>query len=77
MRYRAISIVPDENRFRFYEMYIEKNLFNEHILTTTRGRVGAAGRTMIHFGSLHEIQEKFHQLIKVRKQHGYIEVRNF
>lgn len=77
MRYKAISIDPDKNRFRFYEMMIEKNLFNEFILTTTRGRVGCTGKTMLHFGSLQQIEKKFNDLIKVRRRNGYIEVDSF
>ena len=75
MEYRATSINIDENRFRFYSMDIEINLFGSHILTCGWGRIGKPINTRIaHYGTYDECLEKMKEIKEIREDHNYIEL---
>jgi len=63
----------EANKFRFYVMYITKNLFGEWSLVREWGRIGQSGQMRVDWcGSLEEAQSIFEKkrLEKVRK--GYV-----
>lgn len=65
------SIVPEENRFRFYQLTVDRHLFG-FTLTIEWGRIACyKRRRSIECESLDDLQKTIISLIKRRMAHRY------
>lgn len=66
------SIDPEKNRFRFYSMAVQPDLFGQYYLIRTWGRIGSRGRCMPEiFNTYDEAIKSIDAIVKVRHNHGY------
>ena len=64
---------PEENKFRFYVMYITKDLFGEWSLVREWGRIGQAGRMRVDWcASLEKAQTIFEKKRREKMRKGYV-----
>ena len=70
------SIDPETNRFRFYRIGIEPNLFGQHSMEIHWGRIGTRGRFRVPaFGDPDEIRSAARAIAarKIRRGHAAVE----
>ena len=66
------SIDPAQNRFRFYNLSIQRTLWGEFAVVRQFGRIGTEGRRSVRFfSSINEAQEDFDQEAARRLQRHY------
>jgi len=60
------------NMFRFYATTLQPNLFGEHFLIRTWGRIGTVGTTRIDlFSNIAEAEQACSRLIRAKLSRGY------
>ena len=63
----------EENKFRFYVMYVAENLFGEWSLVREWGRIGQAGQMRIDWcGSLEDARGRLAKKHKEKLRRGYV-----
>ena len=71
-----VSVDPDKNRYRFYQLTWQPVLFGGGAIVRRWGRIGTEGRwRAIFFGSRGEAQKTVEEILKRRLGHGYAVVR--
>ena len=65
------SIDPEQNRFRFYTLAIQRTLWGEFAVVRQFGRIGTGGRRHVRFfASADEAREDFdHEVERRRRRH--------
>jgi predicted DNA-binding WGR domain protein len=70
------SIDPEQNRFRFYDLSIQRTLWGEFAVVRQFGRIGTTGRRSVRFfASANEAQDEFDQEVAQRAKRLYVLVR--
>lgn len=63
----------DENKFRFYVIYVAENLFGEWSLVREWGRIGQAGHMRIDWcESLEDARKMFEKKRREKVRRGYV-----
>ena len=69
------SIDPSRNRFRFYNMVLQKDLFGNHYFIRHWGRIGSKGKTKSCFyKDESKVYKDVAKIIHTRLLHGYINI---
>jgi predicted DNA-binding WGR domain protein len=69
---RLTCVAPATNRFRFYELRWEQDLFHQLVLVRIFGRIGRPGRIFSQaYPDEASLQKEAERLIRRRLQHGY------
>ena len=72
MNYYLTSIIPDKNRYRFYEITLQYGLFYKYCLIKKWGRIGTRGRKIeTSFDTMEEVEKEIQRVLKIRQKHGY------
>lgn len=75
MNFRLENIKGRENRFRFYAVSVEKNLFGDHSIIIHWGRIGHPGRVEVRAtGCLDDIKAKAGDIYLHKIARGYADV---
>lgn len=73
MQLNLKSVKPDENRYRYYTMFVQQSLFGGFLLTKNWGRIGSKGRTAVAgFSSMKDLEKEVALILRTRQRHGYI-----
>jgi predicted DNA-binding WGR domain protein len=70
---RLECIIPEQNRARFYVLYVTKTLWNTWALLRRWGRIGqeARGVRMDECSTEEEVLQRAAEVIELRMRHGY------
>jgi len=69
---RFVSVDPGKNRYRFYVLAWQADLFGQTVLARTWGRLGTRGSTRLFFvGEREQAAGAIERLIRHRALHGY------
>lgn len=75
MEYHLKSIDQDKNRYRFYSIVIQPDLFGKFSLIRRWGRIGTKGRSITTiFESFDQVNKEVNRLLQTRARHGYVKV---
>lgn len=73
MHIRLEHIDAEKNKYRFYQISIEPNLFGDHSVVVGWGRIGSPARTRIYASGPEETATRKAELILLRKRRrGYL-----
>ena len=66
------SVKPEENRFRFYSIYLGEDLWGEEVLVKRWGRIGGQKRENYIWPDSHrELVDLIDSIKEKRKEHDY------
>jgi predicted DNA-binding WGR domain protein len=69
-----VNVDPDRNRYRFYNMIIQRNLFNQYYLVRPQCRIGRRGQVRVEtYLTYEESMREFNRIANIRISHGYID----
>jgi len=69
---RFVSVDSTSNRFRFYSLTWQPQLWGGGVLTRSWGRIGTRGRSIgTSYPDRQSAQELVDQVVRRRVQHGY------
>lgn len=62
------AIKKETNKFRFYFLYLERDLFNQFILTTIYGRIGTKGtKKIFSYSTIMDASKKIVEIVQKRQ----------
>ena len=65
-------IEPEENRYRFYKLFLAPSLFGDWVLTKEWGRIGAAGTVRVErFDNAGAALLAMQEVVREKKRRGY------
>jgi predicted DNA-binding WGR domain protein len=69
---------PEQNKYRFYRMTVQRSLFGNLILTRSWGRIGSKRPREIHkeFADADTLMREVRRILTVRQRHGYRLIRD-
>jgi len=66
------SVKPEENRFRFYSIYLGEDLWGKEVLVKRWGRIGGRKRENYIWPESHqELLDRIDEIKERRADHGY------
>jgi predicted DNA-binding WGR domain protein len=69
---------PEQNKYRFYRMTVQRSLFGNLIITRSWGRIGSRQPREIHqeFADSESLVREVQRILAIRQRHGYRLIRD-